>query len=283
MTCLTRELKNSDSPLYQWFQSKQSLCANRLISNHNAEMNRNQIIKPSGEIRDFALLGTAFVYAFRWHLGFFESSFDQTIASNHLTATTANQLLSAKTVEEKAVACLIFAAFEAEFRSGTVHEIASVLMNQDNNKLKPELSYIHNLINDLVNLIQSISSVWDATDSNLTRHKYFLNPTFIGSSFINADAQQIVNGSLIKCFTTLKKHPLTRQHLWQQIAYVLLDWDNQYQINQVCWYYSRQKALFIYSTKSLFKDLPGLRTEFHDFLTASYSHDHDFCHSLVDF
>ena len=101
------------------------------------------------------------------------------------------------------------------------------------------------MIDDLVNLIDSISSVWNVTNINLTNQKYYLNPDFSGSYYVNADAQQIVDGTLIKCFTTLKKSPFNQQHFWQQIAYVLMDWDDLYSINKICWYYSRQNALFI--------------------------------------
>lgn len=276
MTSLTRELNNRSSPLYQWFESKQSDCGDRLINSHNQKMNRNQIIRPSGQIKDFALLGTGFVYAFRWYLGLLNHSFNQTVASYNLNPTVSNQLLSAKTSEEKAIACLIFAAYEKKYRSGSVHEIATILMNKDKNQLKPELNYVSTMIDDLVNLIDSISSVWDTTNNSLTKHKYFLNPDFSGSYYVSADAQQIVDGALIKCFTTLKKHPLSQQHFWQQIAYVLMDWDDKYQIDKVCWYYSRQKALFIYPIKSLFKDLKGLKAEFKDFLIDNYDDDEEY-------
>ena len=275
MTSLTRELNNPHSSLYKWFESKQSSCSDRLIKSHNQEMNQTRIIRPSGHIFDFALLGTGFVYAFRWYLGFLTNSFNQTVASYNLHSTIAEQLLSAKTTEEKATACLIFAAYEQKYRSGSVHEIATVLMERDKNQLKPELNYVSAIIDDLVNLIDSISSVWDATNSSLTKRKYFLNPSFSGSYYVSADAQQIVDGCLIKCFTTLKKYPLSRQHLWQQIAYVLMDWDNKYQIDKVCWYYSRQKALFMYSIESLFMDLKALRAEFKDFIIVNYSNDDD--------
>lgn len=64
MTSLTRELNNPQSPIYQWFDSKQSSSGDHLIRNHNAQMNRNQIIKPQGQIKDFALLGTGFILNF---------------------------------------------------------------------------------------------------------------------------------------------------------------------------------------------------------------------------
>jgi hypothetical protein len=210
------------------------------------------------------------VYAFRWYLGLLHRNFDQTVASYNLPSNIANRLLKAKTTQEQAIACLIFAAYEQKYRSGSLHEIATVLMNSNRKKLKPELNYVSIMVEDLVNLIDSMPSVWDVTNSNLRGCKYFLNPTFIGSNYVNADAQQIINRMLIKCFTTLKKSPLTKQHFWQQIAYVLMDWNNKYQIDKICWYYSRQKALFIYPIESLFKDLKGLRTEFRDFITDNY-------------
>jgi hypothetical protein len=275
MTSLTRELNDPYSPLYQWFESKQSEGGNRLIKNHNEQMDRSQIIRPSKEIKDVALVGTAFVYAFRWHLGLLHRRFKQTVASYNLHSNIASKLLEAKTTKEKAIACLIFAAYEQKYRSGNLHEIATVLMNPDRNSLKPELNYVSVMVEDLVNLIDSIPLVWNINHSSLRGCKYFLNPTFTGSNYINADAQQIVDGMLIKCFTTLKKSPLSKQHFWQQIAYVLMDWKNEYYINKICWYYSRQKALFIYPVESLFKDLKGLRTEFRDFLTEHYDDNGD--------
>ena len=273
MTSLTRELNNPHSPLSKWFESKQSNCGDRLINSHNQKMSRNQIIRPSGQIKDFALLGTGFVYAFRWYLGLLDRGFDRTVASYNLNSTVAKRLFKAKTIEERAISCLIFAAYETKYRSGSVHEIAALLMNHNEKRLKPELNYVSAMIDDMVNLINSISSVWDVSNSSLTKSKYFLNPDFSGSYYVNADAQQIVDGTLIKCFTTLKRCPFSQRHFWQQIAYVLMDWNDTYSINKICWYYSRQKALFIYPVESLFIDLKGLRAEFKEFVIENYSDD----------
>jgi hypothetical protein len=233
-------------------------------------MNRNQIIKPKEIIKDFSLLGTSFVYSFRWSLGLLHRGFNQTLPSRYIHPKVASQLLSAKTIEEQAIACLIFAAYEQKYRSGKVHEIATVLMDQNNKLVKPQLTYAWGMIDDLVNLTDSIPSVWGTPKDSLTNHKYSLNATFTGEHTINADAQQIVDGTLIKCFTTLKAQPFNQQHLWQQIAYVLLDWEDRHQINKVCWYYPRQQAQFIYPTEKLFKELPRSRDRFRQFLTENY-------------
>lgn len=277
MLCLTRHLNNPQSLLSQWFAAKQNPSGALLIQNHNQQMNRSAIIRPQGQMKDFALLGTAFVYAFRWHLGLLSRQINKTPASLSLNPNFIKQLLQAKTTEEKAFACLIFAAFEKKYRSGSPHELATVLMNSDSSqlKLKPELNYASVMVDDLVNLIDSLPSVWDMREHNLSSNKCFLNATFSGSDYIPADAQQIIDGMLIKCFTTLKKSPMSQQHFWQQIAYVLMDWNDEYQINKICWYYSRQKALFIYPIASLIKDLPKLRAEFHDFILDNFHADED--------
>lgn len=276
MTYITRELNNPHSPLSQWFESKMSAAGHRLIKNHNEQMDRANIIKPLGEIQDFALIGTAFVYAFRWHLGLLHQRFDQTVASYNLPDEIFYQLIKAKTNEEKAIACSIFAAYEQQYRSGSLNEIATVLMNNDDrNKLKPDLHYVSVMVEDLANLIDSISSVWHINSDSLARCECFLNPTFAGSNYISGDGQQIVDKMLIKCFTTLKKYPMTQQHFWQQIAYVLMDWDDRYQLDKICWYYPRQKALFIYPIESLFKNLEKSRGEFKAFLKSNYDGSYD--------
>lgn len=76
MTSLTSELNNPNGLLYQWFEYKQSIGGDRLIHHHNKQMNRNQIIKPSGKIDDFCLIGTAAIYAFRWHLNILKSNYE---------------------------------------------------------------------------------------------------------------------------------------------------------------------------------------------------------------
>ena len=65
-------------------------------------MNQTQIIRPLGHIKDFALLGTAFVYAFRWHLGLSSDNFNQTVASYNIDLTQSRtRLLNAKTIRRK--------------------------------------------------------------------------------------------------------------------------------------------------------------------------------------
>lgn len=181
----------------------------------------------------------------------------------------ATELLQAKTSREKAAACLIFAGFEQEYRTGELLEIAAVIL-KGKNRLRPSLKNARDTLDDLANLIETIPSIWLKNLATDLAHTCCFNATFPNNTSINADAQQIVADRLIKCFTTLKSRPFNRQHFWQQIAYVLLDYEDDYKINTVCWYYSRQKTIITYDVASLFKDLPSLRQEFHDFLNCNY-------------
>lgn len=276
MPTLTNELNDRSSPLYRWFESKHNAAGDRLIVNHNQAMSGSHIIRPPGRIEDFGLLGTAFVYAYRWHLGILAGNFHETPANYFLSHVQVNSLFAAKTSREKAIACLIFAAFEVQYRCGHLHEIGSVLLAANDKKIKPELSYASVMVEDLVNLIDSIDFFGDSPLTACSKASAHLNPTFAGSEYISADGQQIVNGCLIKCFTTLKRSPFNRRHLWQQIAYVLMDWDNRYKISAVSWYYSRQKAVFTYPVERLFKNLPSLRREFKSFILDTYDEDWDY-------
>ena len=107
----------------------------------------------------------------------------------------ANQLLQAQNNREKAIACLLFAASEKQYRSGSVHEIASILMNNNCSsfQLKPELNYVLSLVDDLVNLIDSLPSVWNIEPEKLSSNKCVMNATFSGSDYLTADAQQIID------------------------------------------------------------------------------------------
>ncbi len=64
---LTGELYNPHSLLARWFEQKSNQTIELLIAHHNREMARSPKITPQGKIENFALLGTAFIYGFRWH------------------------------------------------------------------------------------------------------------------------------------------------------------------------------------------------------------------------
>jgi hypothetical protein len=59
-----------------------------------------------------------------------------------------------------------------------------------------------------------------------------------------ADANLIVDSTLWDIRTTAKNSPLDLDCIVQQVGYFLLDLDNKYQLDSICWYYTRQQSLF---------------------------------------
>lgn len=104
-----------------------------------------------------------------------------------------------------------------------------------------------------------------------------LNPTFDGSSFVGgADADIVVDGCLIDIKTTI--NPLKdTDWIYQILGYVLLDWHDENQIQEVAIYLSRQSFLLRWSLDDLLSELMGkpgslaeLRQQWHDTVAAPW-------------
>lgn len=90
---------------------------------------------------------------------------------------------------------------------------------------------------------------------DLLNREHFLNPTFAGSGPIGgADADLIVERCLIEIKTTV--HPsLNAQLLYQMLGYVLLDFDDRFELEEVAVYMSRQSTLVRWTLLDLIETL----------------------------
>jgi hypothetical protein len=89
-------------------------------------------------------------------------------------------------------------------------------------------------------LVETIEHVWGSR----LRRRYIPNPAFVGSEDVQgADADWILGKTLYDCKTSRKSKPFAVEHVLQVIGYVLLDYPNQYEIENVGWYFARQKML----------------------------------------
>ena len=234
-------------------------------------MARSPKITPQGKIENFALLGTAFIYGFRWHWHLLNcqelyEALPAYIAAEYLgQLDTFFALLKAKDLTQRAIACLIFAGWEQYYRSGRVLPILTALM-RDSYCLKPT-AQIQPMVEDLICLLETIPTAW--TTHSLSTTNIYFNPTFAGSLYLAADAQLISSNTLIRCYTTLKHRPMTKKHFYQQLAYALMDWDDRYNLTHLCWYYSRQQTVFIHPLEQL-GNIEQMRCEFKQFLISNY-------------
>jgi hypothetical protein len=91
-------------------------------------------------------------------------------------------------------------------------------------------------------------------------------PVFDGSRHVGgADADFILDGTLIDCKATVRPHRMGRAEIYQLVGYLLLDYSDAYTIKNVGLYLSRQGALIEWSTAEFLSllgarhDLPALR------------------------
>lgn len=97
-------------------------------------------------------------------------------------------------------------------------------------------------------------------------------PVFAGSSDVPADADFILGGLLLDCKATREPRKLGREEVYQLAGYLLLDYDDQYGIERVGLYLSRQGGLITWSVADFLRrlgataPLPRLRAQFRDHL-----------------
>jgi hypothetical protein len=85
-------------------------------------------------------------------------------------------------------------------------------------------------------------------------------PTFHGSQDIGgADADFIVGGLLLDCKAAIQPRRLGRDELYQLAGYLLLDYDDQYRIDRVGLYLSRQGALIVWTVPDFLHRLGATR------------------------
>ncbi|GGP00094.1 hypothetical protein [Wenjunlia tyrosinilytica] len=81
-------------------------------------------------------------------------------------------------------------------------------------------------------------------------------PVFAGSNDIGgADADYILGGLLLDCKATKDPRRLGRGEIHQLAGYLLLDYDNEYGIDRVGLYLSRQGALITWPTAEFLRSL----------------------------
>ncbi|MEX2983955.1 hypothetical protein [Streptomyces sp. C36] len=110
---------------------------------------------------------------------------------------------------------------------------------------------------------------------DLPAHKRICGPVFDGSAHVGgADADFILDGTLIDCKATIRPQRLGRAEIYQLAGYLLLDYSDDYAIDTVGLYLSRQGALIDWTVPDFLRllgsphELPTLRAACHHALTS---------------
>ncbi len=161
--------------------------------------------------------------------------------------------------------CYVLALFEQIFRAGP-------WINSPLYELKKGAT-----LTDLLGLgsdtaiddLGALSQLFYDRHGELTTHAAVLNPMFAGSvDFGGADADLIIENCLIELKTTTKPNFERKGLLYQLLGYVLLDYEDEYGLEEVGVYLARRGLLIRWQLESLLETiaeqarLPELRTGF---------------------
>lgn len=288
---LTSEINNKNSVIYQWFESKFNSTIAKLLASHNQIMAQQPRILPSFEEVDFALCGHAVSYFLKKYLSF--KAKDENWIYNTIAYAGAKMLNVEHIIEycatgdnvpdSEALKCILLSSLERYKRASIKHEILQPFL-QGQNQLNIEAKYFKKwlpTIRDVSAIIESVPRTWQVVEDKV-QGKIISNCTFTLSNYIGGADCLVCGDALIDIRTTVKRCPFTLENFYQQISYVLLDYDDQYSIKQLIWFYSRQASVFCYPTNKLFRNLPLLREEFKTMILENYSYEPEWFDDGID-
>lgn len=276
---LTSELTNPNSHINLLLDSiLPAELVEKIVKEHNQILANASIIRPPSD-SNLMMVGSAMTHAFYRQVtgtwGFDKPTMAMYGIRQVMSPKRMNHFLAisqtAKQPLEKALIALVLAYYDGVARGQEDRELKKVLTaNVFNKQALPtamgELSLQqHPLLNtiwDIANLVESFHLGWV---NGLQSDDINVNATFAGSQLVGgADAQMISNGILIDIKTSRLKAPFTKKDLYQQLAYWLLDCDNQWNLNEIVWVYPRHQMFLRYGIQESFLLLP-----YHQYLLKS--------------
>ena len=167
------------------------------------------------------------------------------------------QLLEKRDEEMLCRFCIILAYFDQAFRAGP-ERLADSPLSRDRNPTVEDLLSIaqHEWVEDLA----AQSRLFHERVGGRVMQPHWLNPTFDGSSDVGgADADLIMKSTLIDIKATVNPK-IGRPWLWQLLGYALLDYSDQYGIDTVGVYLSRQGCFLEWPIEVLISEISSRDT-----------------------
>jgi hypothetical protein len=283
---LTTVLANPDSKFsifLDFIMHKQAV--SKLLGQWNNYLYRQKTLKVDG-VQNPALVGTAFDYAFRWHVGgaMMQDQGKKLVAylgATHLDKRDSDgnkhrdiisKMVTLGCAKPQVIAdiSIVLAWYERIYREGAIPPEIVYAMGEP--KLGPALlrSVPTPERDDVKQLIDSIDDIWHMSEMSLML-EYNPNPIIPNANWVGgADADWIFSDTLYDCKCSWKARPFTEKHLKQVVGYALLDWDNKLELTGLGWYYARQKTRIEYPIEKLITDVAGKRAELKEILQKQY-------------
>jgi hypothetical protein len=172
-------------------------------------------------------------------------------AGELLLATVDAYLTNPGSLTEDAVIRLCFVAsfFEDIYRTGQIRRFSLLARATANTELADLTAAVPAYVIDDIGQQMRLAQRPLAPFRALPPQAKICGPIFAGSSDVPADADYILKGLLLDCKATKDPRRLGREEIYQLAGYLLLDYDNQFGINHVGLYLSRQGGLITWSTE----------------------------------
>lgn len=234
----------------------------RFVSECNGQLSARRRLSVEGT--DVLLVGRAFDYAFRWHFDDFQPRAAELGAT---LCQRAAQILDkpewkesldviSKLVEVGNIAskrttrwrvCCVFSWFEEIYRTLAIPDPLEDCWGKPVTRetIAALLGAVPlESVQDIDLLMGHVTEDWGDV---LQEKEHILNPTFAGSRDVSgADADWIIGSTLWDCKVSRQRRPFREDYIQQALGYVLLDYDDTYRIEEVGWYFPRQRLLLHY-------------------------------------
>jgi hypothetical protein len=166
------------------------------------------------------------------------------------------QLAGSVRLDEDAVCrlCFVAAYYEDIYRTGEVRRFSMLADATPATTLDDLMAAVPGYAVEDVGRQLELAEEPFAPFRALAAESRVCGPTFQGSEDIGgADADFILGGLLLDCKATIQPRRLGRDEIYQLAAYLLLDYDDEYGIDRVGLYLSRQGALIVWSVEELLR------------------------------
>lgn len=267
------------SPISQWFTERNNPAVEGIIHKTNRHLN-NCPLSPQQSTHKGLIKATA-VYAFLKYLAYINQNSDwlnQTFAYKYLSEQLNLTSLNNKpttTIRDEAIDCLINAALDISRRTCREHEFLKPFIQSWKRSEEPDFSSKWNkewktTINEAQEIVGNIARCWQAVNSN-SIYSPIPNPIFELSGQIGgAQADIIVDNILVSLVTDTC---LTKIKFQETIAYLLLDSNDKYKIEQITWVFPLRQTSIVIGVDKIFRDINKTRAQFKLMIDKNYPSD----------
>jgi hypothetical protein len=158
------------------------------------------------------------------------------------------------TEEQLCWLCFVAASYEDVYRTGEVRRHSMLASASPDAGLREVVAAVPGYVADDVTRQLALAPPTFEPFRSLPRHLVVCGPVFAGSADIGgADADFLVDGLLLDCKATVTPSRLGDAEIYQLAGYLLLDYGDQYRIDRLGLYLSRQGAAVTWGVREFLR------------------------------